>query len=34
MISFIRGSLLKEEPFYKFLLKHGFKITFDNLRKP
>ena len=33
MISFIRGTLLKEEPCCKFILKLGVKITSDNLRK-
>ena len=33
MISFISGTLLKEKPCCKFMLKHALKITSDNLRK-
>ena len=33
MISFISGTLLKEKPCCKFMLKHHIKNYIDNLRK-
>ena len=33
MISFIGGTLLKEEPCCKFMLKHDIKNYFQQLRK-